>query len=351
MKTNDVEAVLPKLPSLAVTSWKLPLLLVQRTVSPTWMLHRLRREAEADDRDVDGGGARRGGASQANSTSRGRRGSVGAWCSPVLDPRECEARDLAVQRCTGDAGRAPERPAERAAPAMLSPVHPAETSDHGLLEVALEAAGAGAAVLREQFKSSSLRVRSQGAATTSSPRPTTPPRRRSRRRSAGTSPTPPSSARRAGAAAAAATSWSGSSIRSTAPTTSCRGCRSSAPRSPAAAAASRSPASCTSRSPASSTARCAAAAPGADESGPRERLRVSDAPGPRRRLPRHRLPLPRPRRARPLPRRVPRRLPAGAGGAPLRRRGARPRPHRGRASTTASSSSGSRPGTSPPACC
>lgn len=45
---------------------------------------------------------------------------------------------------------------------MLFTVHPAETSDHGLLEVALEAAGAGAAVLREQFKSSTLRVRSKG---------------------------------------------------------------------------------------------------------------------------------------------------------------------------------------------
>ncbi|HXT20512.1 MAG TPA: inositol monophosphatase family protein [Thermoanaerobaculia bacterium] len=45
---------------------------------------------------------------------------------------------------------------------MLRRVHPAETSDRGLLEVALEAAGAGAAVLRDQFQSSSLRVRSKG---------------------------------------------------------------------------------------------------------------------------------------------------------------------------------------------
>lgn len=41
-------------------------------------------------------------------------------------------------------------------------VNPAETSDPGLLEVALEAAAAGAAVLREQFGSESLRVRAKG---------------------------------------------------------------------------------------------------------------------------------------------------------------------------------------------
>lgn len=41
-------------------------------------------------------------------------------------------------------------------------VNPAETSDPGLLEVALEAAAAGAAVLREQFRSDSLRVRAKG---------------------------------------------------------------------------------------------------------------------------------------------------------------------------------------------
>jgi myo-inositol-1(or 4)-monophosphatase len=45
---------------------------------------------------------------------------------------------------------------------MLSPVHPAEASDRGLLEVALEAAGAGAAILRDLFRSSSLRVRAKG---------------------------------------------------------------------------------------------------------------------------------------------------------------------------------------------
>jgi myo-inositol-1(or 4)-monophosphatase len=45
---------------------------------------------------------------------------------------------------------------------MLAPVHPAETSDRDLLEVALEAAGAGAAVLRELFRSSSLRVQAKG---------------------------------------------------------------------------------------------------------------------------------------------------------------------------------------------
>jgi myo-inositol-1(or 4)-monophosphatase len=38
----------------------------------------------------------------------------------------------------------------------------AETSDPGLLEVALEAAAAGASVLREQFRSDSLRVRAKG---------------------------------------------------------------------------------------------------------------------------------------------------------------------------------------------
>ena len=41
-------------------------------------------------------------------------------------------------------------------------VYPAESSDRGLLEVALEAAAAGAAVLRELFRSSSLRVRAKG---------------------------------------------------------------------------------------------------------------------------------------------------------------------------------------------
>jgi len=41
-------------------------------------------------------------------------------------------------------------------------VHPVESSDRGLLEVALEAAAAGAAVLRELFRSSSLRVRAKG---------------------------------------------------------------------------------------------------------------------------------------------------------------------------------------------
>lgn len=45
---------------------------------------------------------------------------------------------------------------------MLSPVQPAEASDRGLLEVALEAAGAGAAVLRDLFGSASLRVRAKG---------------------------------------------------------------------------------------------------------------------------------------------------------------------------------------------
>jgi myo-inositol-1(or 4)-monophosphatase len=45
---------------------------------------------------------------------------------------------------------------------MLWLVQPAETSDHALLEVALEAAGAGAAVLRDLFQSSALRVRSKG---------------------------------------------------------------------------------------------------------------------------------------------------------------------------------------------
>ncbi|HEV8238187.1 MAG TPA: inositol monophosphatase family protein [Thermoanaerobaculia bacterium] len=41
-------------------------------------------------------------------------------------------------------------------------MHPAETSDPGLLEVALEAAAAGASVLRQQFGSESLRVRAKG---------------------------------------------------------------------------------------------------------------------------------------------------------------------------------------------
>lgn len=45
---------------------------------------------------------------------------------------------------------------------MLPPVHPAEASDRGLLEVALEAAAAGAAVLRNLFRSASLRVRAKG---------------------------------------------------------------------------------------------------------------------------------------------------------------------------------------------
>jgi myo-inositol-1(or 4)-monophosphatase len=41
-------------------------------------------------------------------------------------------------------------------------VYPAEPSDRGLLEVALEAAAAGAEVLREQFRSASLSVRAKG---------------------------------------------------------------------------------------------------------------------------------------------------------------------------------------------
>jgi len=41
-------------------------------------------------------------------------------------------------------------------------VYPAESSDRGLLEVALEAAAAGAEVLREQFRSASLRVHAKG---------------------------------------------------------------------------------------------------------------------------------------------------------------------------------------------
>jgi myo-inositol-1(or 4)-monophosphatase len=45
---------------------------------------------------------------------------------------------------------------------MLLPVHPAEASDRGLLEVAFEAAAAGASVLRDLFRSSSLRVRAKG---------------------------------------------------------------------------------------------------------------------------------------------------------------------------------------------
>jgi myo-inositol-1(or 4)-monophosphatase len=45
---------------------------------------------------------------------------------------------------------------------MLAPVQPAEASDRGLLEVALKAAGAGAAVLRGLFRSASVRVRAKG---------------------------------------------------------------------------------------------------------------------------------------------------------------------------------------------
>jgi myo-inositol-1(or 4)-monophosphatase len=45
---------------------------------------------------------------------------------------------------------------------MLRAVEMAETSDRDLLEVALEAAAAGAAVLREQFQSASLRVSAKG---------------------------------------------------------------------------------------------------------------------------------------------------------------------------------------------
>jgi myo-inositol-1(or 4)-monophosphatase len=45
---------------------------------------------------------------------------------------------------------------------MLSTVHPAEASDRGLLEVALEAAGAGAAILSDLYRSSSVRVRAKG---------------------------------------------------------------------------------------------------------------------------------------------------------------------------------------------
>ena len=44
----------------------------------------------------------------------------------------------------------------------LLAVHPAETRDRGLLEVALEAARAGASVLRDQFRSASLRVSAKG---------------------------------------------------------------------------------------------------------------------------------------------------------------------------------------------
>ncbi len=248
---------------------------------------------------------------------------------------------------------APTRETVQGALLFFPVVYPAESSDRGLLEVALEAAAAGAAVLRELFRSSSLRVRAKGPndLVSSADHAAEAAIARVIR---GHFPDAAFLGEESGRSGGRGDDleWIVDPLDGTNNflqglpifCTSVACCRRGEP----VAGVVQEPLTGTVYSAVrGGGAWCRPGTPGAAA----ERLQVERAAGDRRRLPRHRLSVPRPRRPRPLPGRLPRGLPAGARDAPLRRRGARPRPHRGRASTTASSSSAFRPGTSPPACC